>query len=265
MTGGVSIEYAHARASARLGARPDDRLWHQLRASRSVRVLLDAVRASPAAGYVSGIEPLASAGAIELALRQQFRLRVDEAARWAPDAWFGAVRWTKPLVDLPALAHLASGAVALRWMHVDPEVAPYAAPTLAERRAALYSGPLQPIAAALIDGGDGPRQAATRLHPVLEAWQRHWRSLWPAVSVDERANLDALARVLVRHEQDFATVQPEEADAARLALEGRVSSLMRRAAAQPAALFAWLALLALDLERLRRVFVARALEDAGSL
>ena len=265
MTGGVSIEYAHARASARLGARPDDRLWRQLRASRSVRVLLDAVRASPSAAYVSGIEPLASADAIELALRQHFRLRVDEAARWAPDPWVGAVLWARLLVDLPALAHLASGAEALPWMRLDPELAPHAAPTLPERRATLASGPLQPIAAALIEAGGAPARAASRLHPVLEAWQRHWRSLWPAASVEEHANLEALARALKRHEQDFATVDPGETDAARRALEGRLSSLMRQAAAQPAALFAWLALLALDLERLRGAFILRALEDAGAL
>jgi hypothetical protein len=265
MTGGVSIEYAHARTSARLGARPDDRLWHQLRASRSVRVLLDAVRASPAAAYVSGIEPLATVEAIELALRQQFRLRVDELARWAPDPWFEAVRWTRPLVDLPALAHLASGEPVVPWMRVDPELAPYAGATLPERRAALLSGPLSTIAAALMESSEPRGHGANRVQPALEAWQQHWRGLWPAVGAEERANLDAVARLLAQHERNFVTVQPDEADAARLALASRLSGLMRRAAAQPAALFAWLALLALDLERLRGVFIVRALQDTGAL
>jgi len=264
MTGGLSIEYAHARVSARLGARPDERLWQQLRASRSVRVLLDAVRASPAAPYVSGIEPLASTDSIELALRQQFRLRVDEAARWAPDGWLDAVRWTRALVDLPAIVHLASGAPALPWMRIDPEIGPYARPTVAERHAALLSGPLAPIADACTRPGDAPPRGVRHLHPAVDAWQQHWRSLWPAVGDEERTHLEALVLLLRQHEPRFASVDVGDADAARTALAGRLSSLMRRAAAQPAALFAWLALYALDLERLRAAFVMRALEDAGT-
>jgi hypothetical protein len=267
MTGGVSIEYAHARASARLGQRPDERLWQQLRARRRVAALLDAVRNSPAAPYVSGIDPRATPDGIELALRQQFRLRVDEAAQWAPDAWVAAVRWTKPLIALPALVHLATQPDLPPWVRVDPETAPYAAPTLPERRAALAAGPLAPIAAALAETPvDAARPAETkRLHRALAAWVRHWRSLWPATSADEQANLDALVRLLARHAQDFGSLAVDEAAGARLALGTRVSSLLRRAAAQPAALFAWLALLALDLERLRAEFLARAIEEAGAL
>jgi hypothetical protein len=265
MTGGVSIEYAHARSSARLGERPDERLWQQLGASRSVRVLLDAVRASPAATYVSGIEPLASPDAMELAFRQQFRLRVDEAVRWAPDAWAEAVRWTRPLIDLPALVQLAAEPAVLPWMHVDPEVAPYALPTLPERHAALAAGPLAPLAAALTEAPQDRPRDATRLHRAVGAWEAHWRTLWPRAGADERANLDALVRLVVRHEQDFGTVAVEDAAAARAELAARLSSLMRRAAAQPAALFAWLALLALDLERLRGAFLAHAIEEAGVL
>ena len=267
MTGGVSIEYAHARVSARLGQRPDERLWQQLRARRRVAALIDAVRNSPAAPYVSGIDPRATPDGIEMAFRQQFRLRVDEAALWAPDAWVDAVRWTKPLIDLPALVHLATQPALPPWMRVDPETAPYAAPTLAERHTALASGPLAPIASALSETCDEAARPheTKRLHRVLEAWERHWRSLWPATSADEHANLDALVRLLVRHEQDFGSLAVDEAATARLALAARLSSLMRRAAAEPAALFAWLALLALDLEHLRAEFVARAIEEAGAL
>lgn len=267
MTGGVSIEYAHARVSARLGQRPDDRVWQQLRAGRRVAALLDVVRNSPAAPYVSGIDPRATPDGIEMAFRQQFRLRVDEAVQWAPDAWAPALRWTRHLIDLPALVHLASELALPPWTRVDPETAPYAWPTLVERRAALTAGPLAPIASALTEPHDHtarPAQAR-RLHRALEAWERHWRSLWPAVGAEERANLDALARLLVRHEMDFGSPGMEEAANERLALGARLSGLMRRAVAQPAALFAWLALVALDLERLRAEFLARAIEEAGAM
>ena len=267
MSGGVSIEYAHARVSARLGTRPDERLWQQLRASRRLGVLLDTVRVSSAAPYVSGVDPRASADAIELAFRQQFRIRVDEVAQWAPDGWVAAVRWTRMLIDLPALVHLASSP-ALPWMHADPELAVYAAMPANDRRAALAAGPTAPIADALTsETMDRTRAPHLRQEPhaAVLAWEAHWRALWPAVSAEERVDLDALARLLRRHATEFGRMDPANAAEARLALAARLSALLRRAAAQPAALFAWLALLALDLERLRGLFVTRALEEAGAL
>jgi hypothetical protein len=266
MSGGVSIEYAHARVSARLGQRPDERLWQQLRASRRLAALLDSVRASPAAAYVSGVDARAPLDAIELAFRQQLRLRVDEVAQWAPDAWVEAVMWVRPLVDLPALVYLDNGGTALAWMKHDPELAAYALSTPAERRATLRAGPLAPIAEMLVAEvveAAGRPPARPTLHPALAAWERHWRTLWPDASDDERTNLDALAAIIRQHALAFPQTPPGDAADGRALLAARVSSLMRRAAAQPAALFAWLALFALDLERLRGEFATRAAEDAG--
>ena len=53
----LTFDYAHARVAARLAQRPDERLWTQLRSSRSVPALLEAVRASSAASTVSGVPP----------------------------------------------------------------------------------------------------------------------------------------------------------------------------------------------------------------
>jgi hypothetical protein len=268
MTVGVSIEYAHARTWARLGERPDDRLWQQLRAGRRLPALLEAVRASPSAPYVSGIDARASVDGLELAFRQQFRLRVDELAQWAPDDWVGAIRFTRHLVDLPALVHLAAGDPALPWMSQDPELAPYATPSAAERRAALLSGPLAAIADALVAPAAAPpaprAETPPGLHAALQAWTKHWRALWPQCSADERSNLELLARLVERHLLDFPVLSTADAPGARLALGERLSSVMRRASAQPAALFAWLGLVAVDLERLRSLFALRALDEAGA-
>jgi hypothetical protein len=102
---------------------------------------------------------------------------------------------------------------------------------------------------------------AARLHPALAAWERKWRALWPECSADEHANLDQLARITAEHVLRFGTLAVDEAGGARLAFAARLAGLMRRAAGEPAALFAWLALLAVDLERLRGEFVARALAE----
>lgn len=267
MTRGVSIEYAHARVSARLGERPDERVWQQLRAGRRLTALLETVRASPAAPYVGGIDPRAPVHGLELAFRQQFRLRVDELAEWAPDEWVEAVRWVRPLVDLPALAYLAGGAPPLPWMHTDPELAGWLQPTVLERRAALAASPLAPLADALHDPASAaPRSdGRTRLHGVLTAWSRHWRTLWPRCAHDDCAGLERLLALVQRHLLDFPVLSAGDAEAARRDLDDRVTALMRRSAARPVALFAWLALVGLDLERLRSLFTPRALADAGAL
>jgi hypothetical protein len=262
MTTGVSIEYAHARASARLSQRPDERMWLHLRASRSVAAQLEAVRASPAAAYVSGITVVGSIDAMELAFRQQFRRLVAEVADWAPDDWKPAIAFVSLLLDLPALLRVASdGGPA--WVAGDPELAAFARRDSLERRAAL-SVQLPWLVAAMAETERAPvGTLAARPHPALHAWERRWRALWPACTAEEHANLDQLVRIIERHLIHFSSLAVEEAGDARLKLAAELTSLMRRSAVQPAALFAWLALLAIDLERLRGEFVLRAATDHG--
>ena len=64
MISGLTFDYAHARVAARLAQRPDERLWTQLRSSRSVPALLEAVRASSAASTVSGVPVAGDADAM---------------------------------------------------------------------------------------------------------------------------------------------------------------------------------------------------------
>lgn len=262
MTTGVSIEYAHARASARLSQRPDERMWQHLHAGRSVAAQLEAVRASPAAAYVSGIAAAGTIDSMELAFRQQFRRLVSEVVDWAPDGWKPAIALVRVLLDLPALLWLA-GDHPLEWMTSDPELAAFARRDSLERRTAL-SARLPWLVAAMAETEKTPGGAVTaRLHPVLRAWERRWRALWPACSAEEHANLDHLVRIIERHVLRFGSLAVEDAGDARLRLAAELTSLLRRSAAQPAALFAWLGLLAIDLERLRGEFVACAAADEG--
>lgn len=263
MIGGLPIEYAYARACARLAQRPDERLWTQLHSARSVGAALDAVRASAAATYVSGVTWPAPLADLELAFRQQWRSRVEELARWAPDAWRAALRWTAHLVDLPALVHLAGDEPPAPWIAADPVLAAYARPDRGERRAALAAGPLAALATAL-EGAEPPRgrDAAARrralLHAALRAWHRQWRARWPACDDEQRAGLDRLVARISSHAARFGTLAVEEAPTARQRLAADLDALLRRCPAQPAALYAYLALVALDLERLRGEILVRA-------
>lgn len=260
MISGLTFEYAHARVSARLAQRPDERLWQRLRSARTVVALLEAVRASQAAAMVTGI-PARDAELLELAFRQQLRLRIDEVADWSPLEWQPALRFTALLADLPALAQLLRDEPPPRWIGADPVLACYAQPRLAQRRAALAEGPMAHIAAALdAEPADAPpHRVAPVLHPALAAWEAQWRALWPQGD----AALEQLADVVRAHALRFASLSPDAAWAAREELAARLRRLLHRHPAQPAALFAGITLHALDLERLRGEFVLRARNGDG--
>lgn len=271
MISGLTLEYAHARLAARLSQRPDERLWQQARSARSVPALFEAVRSSAAAPLVSGIPASGDADAIELAFRQQLRTRIDEVTSWCPVDWRGAVAYTRHLPDLPALVRLLADEPPPRWIADDPELASYAAAALAEREAALAVGPLTPLAAAVRttdEAGhsrDEPMARALRrlragpaLHRALAAWESEWRARWPRASEEAAESLNRLVQAVRVHLLRFGTVAVDDAAASRQALAARIASILHRAATQPVALFAYLALFALDIERLRGEFVVRA-------
>lgn len=277
MITGLSLEYTLARVGARLAQRPDEHLWQRVHSARTVAALLETVRGSTAAPIVSGISVTGDGDAIEHAFRQQWRTRVDEAAAWSPEEWQCAVDYMRFLSDLPALVHLLSDERPPRWLTSDPELARYALETIAQRRSALADGPLAPIATAVREadtdppaGRDEPLartlkrlRTGHRLHVALTAWEREWRLRWSTGSSEAVAGLDQVAQMLSSHVLRFGTLPLAEALSARQALAARLAAYVRRAALQPAALFAYLALFALDLERLQGEFVLRARSTAS--
>lgn len=272
MIEGLTLEYAYARVCARLAQRPDERLWSQLRSARSVPALLETLRGSAAASTVTGIATGGDADSLEIAFRQQLRTRVDEVAAWAPTIWQGALGFTRHLSDLPAVVQLLSEEPPPRWIGADPELAPYAQAALADRRIALASGPLAPVAAALDEaahaqalGREEPLSRALKrmrsgpaLHRALAAWESEWRARWPRASSELLAGISEVGRAVRSHLLRFGAIAVDDAGASRQSLAARLATLVRRFPAQPASLFAYLGVVALDLERLRGEFVVRA-------
>jgi len=260
MSADLPLEYAYARLSARLSTRPEERLWRQLRSARSLQAAVDAVRSSRAAPYVAGIAMSGTVDDLELAFRQHLRTRIREAAHWAPRAWEAALRWTEALIDLPALQHLLVDAPPPKWLRSDPQLAGYVAPNRSMRRALLAQGHFAPLVAAA--EASSPRRTATSrrdvLHPLLQAWQAQWQQRWPACTEEQRVALQRLVRTVKAHVLAFAALSVEATHGARTTLAERVLRQLHDAAAQPAALFAYLVLIALDVERLRGEFVLRA-------
>jgi hypothetical protein len=257
-----SLDYGYARLSARLAARPDERLWRRLRSARTLQAAVDVVRASAAAPYVAGVGLRGTIDEVELAFRQHLRARIRETAGWAPQAWRAALRWTEALADLPAVQHLLGDEPPPSWLRADPHLAAYAAGDRIGRRARLAHGALAPLAAAQAAPKAAVRTSARRrpeaAHPLLRAWLAQWQRRWPRCSGEEREALLRLLRTVQAHLAAFATLPVDATAAARERLAERARRQLHDAAAQPAALFAYLLLVALDLERLRGEFALRA-------
>ena len=237
-----SLEYAHARLSARHGARPDDLAWRRIEPLRELGAMLDAARATALRPWMAGIGPSTPPHAIEAMLRRRWRELVDEVVSWMPDDWQRALRWCAIVPDLPAIAHLASGGAPRRWMRDDPVLRDLVAVDAAG--APAPTGPCAPLLA--------------QPHRVVDAWQAEWRRRLPASAGGDASLLEAVARAIGAHVAAMRDPALVDGTPLRRALQARLVLVFRRATLDPAAAFAFLALAAIDLERLRGELVRRA-------
>lgn len=219
------MDYAQARMQSRHGTRADEALWRRLALHEGLEAYLAAARATPLECWLGGIGAGADSHTIEFALRRGWRTAVSDLARWMPREWQAAVRWCAPLVDLPALVWIAAVGRPQRWMEQD---------------------------AVLI-------AAVDRVPAGRAGWLAAWRHLWPVAAGPDAEALERLARAVEAHLVLFSRLTPDEAPAARRALGREAARSFRRLAFRPPAAFAYLLLVALELERLRAELVLRAL------
>lgn len=233
-----SLEYAHARLCARYGNRPDELDWRRIEMIRELAALLDTARATPLGAWITGIGPQADVHAIERALRDHLRMRIRAISGWMPAAWRPSLDWCAVLVDLPVLQHLARGGPPPPWLRDDP-----AAPGGLGR---THDGP----AAALAAGTADPDR-------MTALWRAEWRRRLPARGGGS-ALLGDFAALVAAHAALFRNPKLADGWAQRRALHARLSQMFRRATLDPAAAFIFLALSALDGERLRGELLRRA-------
>ncbi|MBM3359697.1 MAG: hypothetical protein FJY54_18540, partial [Betaproteobacteria bacterium] len=233
------VDYAYARVHACLGRHPGEPAWQRMEAARDLGAALDAARASAFfSTWTAGLSAYSDIHAVESRLRARFRALVAEVAGWMPARWHAACAWTGVLPDLPALYHLYHGGAPLAWMRGDPVLNAFLDPELAKRRHAMAGGGLAPLAA------HWETPSALR-----SAWVAEWRRRLPRHA--DPALIGKLAAVIGEHLAAFPATAPEAAWAARAALRARLRHLLRAAVLHPAAAFAYLAIAALDVERLR--------------
>ncbi|HSQ82164.1 MAG TPA: hypothetical protein VLU54_13705 [Casimicrobiaceae bacterium] len=226
-----SLEYAHARLSARFGNRPDEAAWRRIETIRDIGAMLDAARASPLAAWLARIGRDADVHAVERAMRAHLRERVAAIAAWMPPQWRASVEWCGVVSDLPLLQHLARGGAAPAWLDdTDPL-----------RREA--------IEALLATGNVDPGRLGS-------SWRDEWERRLPK-GKGGSALLVEFVRLIDGHVDAWNDPRLVDGWAQRRRLHAGLTRLFRRATLDPAVAFIFLGLSALDFERLRGEILRR--------
>jgi hypothetical protein len=179
-------------------------------------------------------------------MRAHWRERVAAIAAWMPSAWRASIEWCGLWVDLPVLQHLARGGAPPRWLRDDP------------LDAVLREGRVAPRDRVRGEAGPASLLAAGRVDPerLASLWRAEWCRRLP-IRISESTLLAEFVRVLAQHAAAFRDPLQVEGWALRRALHARLSQLFRRATLDPAAAFIFLALSALECERLRGEILRR--------
>lgn len=245
--------YSQARLQARYGTRPTGSDWSLVTATADLGALLQVLRGTSLGRWTGRLGDRPRVHEIERRLREEWQHDVDEVAGWQPEPWREGVRWLRWTVYLPALQKIARGGRPPAWTRVDPVLAPIVAREPLDRINALPGTALAPIAA----GFERPADTAG-------AWTRHWRQLWPERQAARRPLellLDEVRRCLARLAGLPVSSRTDETLGL---LEHRLQLAFRRNALSPAAAVAYLALVALDLRRMRGALATRALREDGA-
>jgi hypothetical protein len=245
VTDACRFAYSQARIQARYGDLPGEEDWQRLSGARTLGIFLEEAREGAMRSWVKGFSALSDAHDLDQGLRAIWQDEVDQVALWVPQPWRAALSWLRWLPLLPLLVHAARGNALPPWVDRDGILHP------------LWGtdGTFDP--GALIAAGAG----ALVVPPegLAAAWRAEWHRLWPACEKRSLVNLARLAALVLRHAQAFAQAGSDGAWPLRRELRERLRLDFHRLALQPAAAFAFLALIALDLERLRAALMQRAL------
>jgi hypothetical protein len=236
--------YASARVHARVARRPGAAQWGALDASRTPDHYLDVLRVSRWLRVPEG----ALAGdpdARERWLTDAWRQACAEVGAWYGAASAPTFEWLAVLADLEALEQLRAGATLPTQFGDHPWLGPLARSAASVRADGLVATPYAPL-----------RIAWPRTAPLLEAWLAHW-------SVLCSAGAPAARRALAELRGAVAAARGLRAGARREAIETAALRALRRGEGSVAVGAAYLALVALQLERVRGGVAARALAEVA--
>jgi len=242
--------YVQARIQSRYGSRAKKDVWLKLHTIDDLGSYLQVARQTPLRPWVLGINSTHSSHSIELALRQKYRAHVDEVAHWIPGPWQGPIQWIKRLADLPALQYLAEGGDPIDWMNSDPDVNGFTADNPALRLQAMREAGCT----SLVD-------AWQQDDLLIAGWLRHWNNICP----ETKAFKQGLRQMeLLLHSQNQLPARQADIGlpAKYVNVENRLRRIFRRYSFQPAAVCAYLASIAIDVQHLRSNLMQRRIFPA---
>jgi len=247
MTGIAGMAYAQARIQSRYGSRADAAVWLKLQNIHDLGSYLQTAQQTPLRHWILGISATHSSHEIELTLRQKYRGHIDEVANWVPASWRRPLHWLKRIHDLPAMQYLATGGIPLDWMKKDPALADFTDGSQDARVQAMREAGC----ASLVD-------ALHREGTLLEGWMCEWHRIRPRSKYHDRGfrDLERLIDQLIlsqTHTHSRDDVPAADYDA----ISNQFRRIFRRHAFQPVSVFAYLAIIMIDLHRIRSDLIQR--------
>jgi len=244
----TTFAYVQTRLHARHGNRPDARTWQRLDTYKELAGYLQNARRTVLRPWVLGFHEHDDYHALESNLIKQFRFYIDEVAHWQPQQWKEAVLWIKQLPDLPALQYLLTGNTAQTWMLDESRLKLFSTTNLEQRFEYMTQSVYAPLIQAWQSGITLP-----------DAWVQHWQSLWGEQNITNTQPLLELIALLNQHLNLFRQSALLHTWQARQILNNQLTRMFRKYTFQPVASFIHLALVALDVERLRGDIMQRSL------
>ena len=218
------LDYALARIAARRARRPGPVAWRGLESSRTLAAALAAAREAGLGGWLAGLDARADPHRIEAVLREGWRHEVGLLSHWMPRRWRAALAACADGVELPALRAGRAGG------------------TLDRLRATLPRGHQTVDAAWLALLADRLREAGADGDPAFAR----------------------LGRILATHRTRFAALPPGNGWPQRAELEASLLAFLHAGAPGAATAFGWVALRALEFERLRGLLLPHAAREAAA-
>lgn len=250
MTGLAGFTYAQARLQARYGKRADSQMWLRLHSIHDFTSYLQTAQHTSMRPWVLGISSTHSSHEIELILRQKYRRHIDEVAGWVPKDWQAPLQWIKRLPDLPVLQHLLASGPPMDWMKLDPDLSSFTVDDPAERQRAMRNDGCSALVSAWHQG-----------ESIVSGWLSHWHQIRPrtrAYDAGLRYSEQMLQTLLLQAEKT-GQLSPADYEAA----DERLGRLFRRYALQPAGICTYLAVVAMDLHRLRSDLMRHVIFQEG--
>lgn len=240
---------AQARMQAWHSRRPTDVDWALLNSTVGVDEYLARARQPPFAHWLQQLGTAPSLHEVDRVLRTVFRQDCRQMARWFAEPWRTPLSRLAALIDLPLLTHLERRE-SLPLALLGDEVWQRIALAPAAARFALATG---------LNGDDR--------HDVFERWLLAWRASLPPEVGAWNGAIAQLRAVIRRWRLERGTVardRPERAAPSQDSVTRTLALLFRRSAGTPLAMVCELALIALDLQRLRAGLTRRWLTQRAA-